>query len=272
MKELKLIQLVLVCFTLFALFSSINSDKRQVIWYKDMNYGYRHDAYNFFYNLGSKFYESVDTDQNDSESENMNDFVHDAANDDFLIRVSRTEGQPYNQNTLESEPDHHHLRYFLPEIDGSHKAGLANVVWDIKVNCGCYVTYKIKYFRCNVEAQKYFDNLTNTDKIIRYKEYENANSIRPVDSAIRPPPKGQFSTKQELVDSLYNVLPCVREIGPDSDSCCLPYPCWNDMTSIQCICALDKTNNGNTDVYGDDCLCGIDSTSQLCTNAKSPTS
>lgn len=274
MKFKHLLFCVLLTLTLVTLIKG-ESTLRQIIWYEDMHYGYRADNYNFYFKLGSKLYKHDNNSLMDSESENPNDYAHD--DNDFVIKVERSDDELYENNIVQmNAPNKHHLRFFLPEVDGTTKTPLANVVWNIKVNCGCHVTYNIRYFRCDEEATKYFNALGNTtNAIIRFKNYTNKESIDTTPESTHVKfvglPSGQFASKQEVVDALYEVLPCVREYGIGSTmDCCLPYPCWLNMNSLQCICALDQNADGNEIVYGDACLCGIDSSSQECTESKQP--
>ncbi len=218
----------------------------QIIWMDDPDpnaVGLRANNYNFFFSIRSKMYKGVNSSNNDSESENSDDYAH-TVSDNFRIIVIRDNAQTYQQNLVKIKSDdmnYHFYRFFLPEINGTHKAELANVLWDIKVGCDCYVSYKIRYFKCNSEAEEYFNNLDNTVAVIRRKGAMKNNITVSSDVKIVDSPFCQFTNGSEVLDALYEVLPCVNEKSVAEAGCCLDYSCWLNMTSPQCICSLDYT-------------------------------
>jgi hypothetical protein len=254
MKSIHLLIISLLSLSLILQVKGASPTLSQIIWMKhNTDVGLRSNNYNFYFLIRSKIYHGVNNSNNDSESENSDDYAHLISDNlsDFRIKVIRNNAQTYQQNSVKInkeasdtniETDYHFYRFFLPEIDGTHKAQLANVVWDIKVECGCYVSYKIRYFNCDSKAEEYYNNLHNTVAVVRREGAIRTSITVSSDVKIVGLPFGQFANGSEVLRALYDVLPCVNEKGGlANEECCLDYSCWLNMTSPQCICSLDYT-------------------------------
>lgn len=136
------------------------SANKQNVWYISESYN-KYPDYTY-HNICHVFYDTTDT--------GASEFVND--NDDHEIRFTRdANGDTDVANMTPRFGDIRRLRYrhFLLNTNASHVGGDHYVVWDISKTCSTIgarptVCYKIRFFPCLENAERFYDTLRNTNK------------------------------------------------------------------------------------------------------------
>lgn len=247
------------------LIANINSQElNQVIYYESTTTGDRADNYDSYHSIGHKFYYTSDL---SSVTTDVVSASVMSSGTDYLVRVSRAASDSYTEASVSSYTSADaYLRFFFPEIDGTNYSNLPHVIFDVVVNCGCVVNYNIRYFKCDTEATTYYESLNDTDKVLKLTASYNRSDTSTYSVYIQPSPVGQFADTDALLDALESNLACESETGL-TIACCVPYACWVDSTSTNCVCALDTTGSYTYNGYGASCWCSINSDSLECCHA-----
>ena len=225
--------------------SPIQEGFHQLIWYISHTSG-TSPNYNFYYQIGMR------NTRSDYEGGNNTPLT------DYQTIVRRFSSDNYMDFTITVKPgmnsDLKRLTYFMIESNGKHRDDLAYVLWDLTMGCGCYSTFNIKFFKCNTEAKTYFDSLSNTNRKLKYR------TVTPVladEYGLKLLPSGEFRSNDELKAVLDDYPTCYTETSTPTN-CCLPYACWLNFGSPQCVCGLDRgTGAGFVGGYGADCWCSF---------------
>ena len=161
--------------------------------------------------------------------------------DDYLLLIKRNNsGSVAYTNGPKSAPvqNNRRLKYFIPNLDLSHKDSLSYVMYDIIVNScgGCNIEYSIKYFTCDSSAQTFFDSITTS------KYFRKTSSLEVI---VYGDSSSQFTSNINLKNTLLGTVYC-NSSGID-ESCCVPHSCLVDFSSINCICNLETEGGLGTD-------------------------
>lgn len=233
-------KLLLIISCLGAIFTgpAIEASRFQAIWVKGEGNSPESELLNYpkhYLIIKTKFFE---------DEASLLDFELASADSDYKILIKRSDTEDYPITIPNGSPQNYRYKYYIPDIDLIHKNSSPFVIYNIEVNScvndsnDCHIQYHIKYFSCDSIAQEFYQSLNTdftlgamTDKIIRKTESDFLDHEKIEFMS-------KFTNDYNLPHLLMGkeILKCQVKVD---DACCSPYPCLIDMTSIQCVCALE---------------------------------